>query len=134
MIGIFVPSLIATLLKMIKDGTLKNYWAAPGLAREYVLAIVAGLICGLGADLLFPAGHAIIGELGVPAGLAFFSGMSTVGSTVSGITTGEWKGVSSRALRKLYLAIGFFLTRKPPSLYSFPQKERLLILCSTVIG
>ncbi len=109
MVGVFIPTLIVTLTKMIKSGTLKNYWTGPGLTREYSLAIAAGLIGGLGTDLLFPAGHALIGPLGVPAGLAFFSGMSTIGSTVSGICTGEWKGVSKPIMMKLYTAVGLIV-------------------------
>lgn len=109
MVGVFVPTLIVTFVKMIKNGTLTDYWTGPGLLRPYLLAIAAGLIAGVGNNLLLPAGFAIIGPLGVPAAQALFAGMSTVASSISGICLGEWKGVSAVTLRKLYNAVFLIL-------------------------
>jgi L-rhamnose-H+ transport protein len=104
-LGMFTVNLILTVVKMTKDGTLKNYSSAPGLPREYVLGFVIALLWYLGQGVAYPAGQGVLGPLGVAVGAALFMGMIMVVANIAGIRTGEWKGASSGTMRILYAAI-----------------------------
>ena len=104
-LGMFTVNLVLTIIKMTKDGSIKNYWSAPGLGREYVLGVSIGLLWYLGQGVSYPAGQAILGPLGVAVGAALFMGMIMVVSNIAGIRSGEWTGSSPRTMRLLYAAI-----------------------------
>ncbi|OGO39188.1 MAG: hypothetical protein A2147_09315 [Chloroflexi bacterium RBG_16_57_8] len=104
-LGMFTVNLILTVVKMAKDGTLKNYWSAPGLPREYSLGFVIALLWYLGQGVAYPAGQGVLGPLGVAVGAALFMGMIMVVANIAGIRTGEWKGASRGTIRILYAAI-----------------------------
>lgn len=108
-LGMFTINLILTLIKMAKDGSLKNYWSAPGLGREYLLAISIGLLWYLGQGVSYAAGNTLLGPLGVSVGAALFMGMMMVVSNVAGVRTGEWQGVSSGTMRLLYAGLGILV-------------------------
>lgn len=108
-LGLFTTNLIITVAKMVKDGSLKNYWAAPGLGREYLLAAAIGLLWYLGQGVAYPSGQGILGPLGVAVGAALFMGMIIVVSNVAGVWTGEWKGVSARTMRMLRIAVAILV-------------------------
>ncbi len=104
-LGMFSVNLVLTLAKTIKDGSLKNYWNAAGLAREYLLGMSIGVTWYLGQGVAYPIGQAILGPLGVAVGAALFMGMIMVISNIAGIRTGEWQGVSPRTMRMLRAAL-----------------------------
>jgi len=54
-------------------------------------------------------GYTKLGTLGVSVGAALFMGMIIVCSNVVGIWTGEWKGVSALAKKKLYTGLFVFV-------------------------
>ena len=100
--GMFLVNLILTTAKMVKDKTLCNYWSAGGLGREYLLAVLIGLLWYLGQGVCYTAGHTLLGPLGVAIGAALFMGMMMFVSNIAGIRTGEWDGVDARTRRLLY--------------------------------
>ena len=105
--GMFTTNLLIMLGKMIRDGSLKNYWAARGLGREYALAALIGLVWYLGQGIGYTVGFNLLGPLGVAVGAALFMGTMIVASNIAGVRTGEWKGVKADTTRALY--IGLFL-------------------------
>ncbi len=104
-LGLFTMNLIITGAKMFKDGSVKNYWAAPGLGREYLLAAGIGFLWYLGQGVAYPCGQGILGPLGVAVGAALFMGMIIVVSNLTGLWTGEWKAASARTQRSLHIAV-----------------------------
>jgi L-rhamnose-H+ transport protein len=104
-LGMFTINLILTTTKMLRDKTLKNYWSASGLRREYLLAISIGLLWYVGQGVGYTIGQAVLGPLGVAVGAALFMGTMMVVSNVLGVRTGEWNGVPSGTMRKLYIAL-----------------------------
>jgi len=109
-LGMFTTNFLLTFVKMLKDGTLKNYWSAPGLGREYLLAVAIGIPWYLGQGVGYPAAQAILGPLGVAVGAALFMGSIVIVSAGLGVATGEWQGVPSTTMRKLYIAIFLLVT------------------------
>jgi len=90
---------------MVRDKTLKNYWSASGLRREYLLGASIGLLWYVGQGVGYTIGQAVLGPLGVAVGAALFMGTMMVVSNVLGVRTGEWKGVPGVIMRKLYIAL-----------------------------
>jgi len=107
-LGMFVTNFLLTFVKMLRDGTLKNYWSAPGLGREYLLAVAIGIPWYLGQGVGYTAAQAILGPLGVAVGAALFMGAIVIVSAALGVATGEWRDAPPSTMRKLYTAI-FFL-------------------------
>lgn len=106
-IGMLVINAAITIPKMARDNSLKNYWSGGNLGIEYVLAMFIGLVWFLGQGVAYAVGLTKLGHLGVSVGAALFMGMMIVISNVVGVRTGEWKGVSAKAKRTLY--IGLFM-------------------------
>jgi L-rhamnose-H+ transport protein len=104
-LGMFTINLILTTTKMVRDKTLKNYWSASGLRREYLLGASIGLLWYVGQGVGYTIGQAVLGPLGVAVGAALFMGTMMVVSNVLGVRTGEWKGVPGVIMRKLYIAL-----------------------------
>jgi len=107
--GMFTLNMLLMLIKMIRQGTFKNFWAASGLGREYLLGIAMSLMWYTGQGVAFPAAQAIMGPLGVAVGAALLIGTIMVASNIAGIRTGEWNGVPTKAKRKLYWSIGMMI-------------------------
>src|SRR5437660_1968203 len=105
----FTVNLVLTGAKMISDRTLTNYWSAPQLRREYLLAIGIGVIWYLSQGVGYTTAQAILGPLGVPVGGGLLMGTIIVASNVLGIYTGEWEGVSRKTMRKLYVALSLLV-------------------------
>jgi len=105
MLGMFTVNLLLTVAKMVRERTLRNFWAARGLLREYFLGFTIGLLWYLGQGVCYTAGHTFLGPLGVAVGAALFMGTMMVASNVAGIRTGEWEGVGPSTMRALYSAI-----------------------------
>ena len=104
-LGMFTTNLLMTLWKMVREGTVRNYWSAEGLLREYGLGMAIGLTWYLGQGVAYPVAQALLGPLGVAVGAALFMGMIMVVSTVAGLRTGEWAGTSASTRRKLYSSL-----------------------------
>ncbi|MBZ5565270.1 MAG: hypothetical protein LAP13_22975 [Acidobacteriia bacterium] len=104
-LGMFTINLVLTAAKMVKDKTLRNYWAGSGLGREYLLAALIGILWYVGQGIGYTAGQSILGPLGVAVGAALLMGTIIVVSNILGVRTGEWKGVARATMRKLYMAI-----------------------------
>jgi L-rhamnose-H+ transport protein len=104
-LGMFTVNLILTTAKMVRDKSLKNYWSASGLRREYLLGASIGVLWYVGQGVGYTMGQAVLGPLGVAVGAALFMGTMMVVSNVLGVRTGEWKGVPSATMRKLYVAL-----------------------------
>jgi L-rhamnose-H+ transport protein len=104
-LGMFTINLLLTGIKMIKDHTLVNYWSAPQLKREYLLAVAIGVIWYLSQGVGYTSAQAILGPLGVPVGGGLFMGTIMATSNVLGVYTGEWDGVPRKTMRKLYAAL-----------------------------
>jgi L-rhamnose-H+ transport protein len=104
-LGMFTINLILTTAKMVRDGSLKNYWCAAGLRREYLLGASIGLLWYLGQGVGYTIGQAVLGPLGVAVGAALFMGTMMVVSNVLGVRTGEWDGVPRATMKKLYAAL-----------------------------
>ncbi|MBI2843825.1 MAG: hypothetical protein HYX78_10535 [Armatimonadetes bacterium] len=105
LVGMFTVNMSLMVIKMVKEGTLRNFWAAPGLGKEYLLGVSMSLMWYLGQGVAYPAAQAILGPLGVAVGAALLMGTIMVASNVAGIRTGEWKGSSPQIMRTLYTAI-----------------------------
>jgi L-rhamnose-H+ transport protein len=101
-IGMLVINMAIVLPKMIRDDSLRNYWAAPKLGFEYLLAMFIGLLWFLGQGIAYPVGFIRLGHLGVSVGAALFMGTMIVISNIVGVRTGEWKGVSIITRQMLY--------------------------------
>jgi L-rhamnose-H+ transport protein len=108
-LGMFTINLLLTGVKMIKDDTLTNYWSAPQLRREYLLAVGIGVIWYLSQGVGYTTAQAMLGPLGVPVGGGLFMGTIMAASNVLGVYTGEWKGVPRKTMRKLYIALGLLI-------------------------
>ena len=104
-LGMFTINLILTTTKMVRDKSLKNYWSASGLRREYLLGASIGILWYVGQGVGYTMGQAVLGPLGVAVGAALFMGTMMVVSNVLGVRTGEWKGVPGATMRKLYIAL-----------------------------
>ncbi len=103
--GMFIVNAVMSVAKMIKDDSLKNFWSGEGLAREYFLAVLIGILWYLGQGVCYTAGHTMLGPLGVAVGAALFMGTMMVASNISGVRTGEWKGVSGTTMAILYTGL-----------------------------
>jgi L-rhamnose-H+ transport protein len=108
-LGMFTINVFLTVSKMIKEHNLKNYWSAKGLSREYILACLIALLWYVGQGICYVAGHTMLGSLGVAVGAALFMGSIMLTSNISGIKTGEWKGVSRRTMKLLYAGLIFLI-------------------------
>jgi len=104
-LGMFTINLILTTTKMVRDKSLKNYWSASGLRREYLLGASIGVLWYVGQGVGYTIGQAVLGPLGVAVGAALFMGTMMVVSNVLGVRTGEWKGVPCVTMRKLHMAL-----------------------------
>jgi len=103
--GMFTINLAYCLLKMTKDGTLKNYWRGSRLGLEYILALSIGIFWFLGQGVCYTTGFTMLGSLGVPVGAALFMGAMIVVSNLLGLKTGEWAQASPKILRLMYVGI-----------------------------
>jgi L-rhamnose-H+ transport protein len=108
-LGLFTVNIALMGTKMVKEKTVSNFWAAPGLGREYLLGISMSLLWYLGQGVAYPAAQAILGPLGVAVGAALLMGTIMVASNVTGIRTGEWKGSSAQTMQILYTAIAILV-------------------------
>jgi L-rhamnose-H+ transport protein len=104
-LGMFTINVLLTGAKMIKDGSMRNYWSAPNLTREYSLALAIGIIWYLSQGIGYTAAQAILGPLGVPVGGGLFMGTIIISSNLFGLYTGEWNGVPANTMRKLHVAL-----------------------------
>jgi len=103
--GMFAVTLIYCLFKMTKEGTLVNYWKPDGLRREYVLAIVLGVLWFLGQGICYATGFTMLGKLGVSVGAAVFMSSAIAFSNLLGLRTGEWKGAPLSTVKILYSGV-----------------------------
>jgi L-rhamnose-H+ transport protein len=108
-LGMFTINLFITGGRMIKDNTLRNYWSAPELGREYSLAVGIGVVWYLSQGVGYTAAQAMLGPLGVPVGGGLFMGTIIASSNLLGIYTGEWKGCAPGTMRKSYVALGLLI-------------------------
>ena len=109
-IGNFILIFAYCIFKMVKDGTLKNYFTAgPDLKREYLLAISIGILWYLGQGVMYLAGFQELGVLGVPVGAALFMASTIVTSNVTGFLTKEWENAPRRILVLMCGSVAFLL-------------------------
>ncbi len=109
MIGMLVMNLFLGVPKMVKQGTLRNYWSGSGLVREYLLCLGIALPWFVGQGVFYAMGKTQLGPLGVSIGAALFMGTMIVISNVVGVGMGEWKGVSAKTTRTLYWGLIFLV-------------------------
>lgn len=90
--GGFLINLGYSLYLMIRNNSLKTYWAK-GAGRCYFAVLLTALLwfAALG---LYGQGAAIMGELGPVIGWTMFLALALIVSTFWGIISGEWKGVN----------------------------------------
>jgi L-rhamnose-H+ transport protein len=105
--GMFTINLVYCVLKMNRDGTLKNYWTVHRLGVEYLLAFSIGSLWFLGQGVCYTVGFTELGKLGVPVGAAVFMGAMIMASNLVGIGTGEWTMANPKIMRLLYIGIIF---------------------------
>ena len=93
---------------MIKNGSWRNYFA-PGTLRDLLIASSMGVVhflaqipYGIGAFYLDKAGRA---ELGTTVGWGVNIGMALIVAASIGFATGEWTGISRRAVNLLLAGI-----------------------------
>ena len=98
---------------MLRSGAWRNYFA-PGTMRDLVIACSMGAVhflaqipYGVGAYYLDKAGKA---ELGTTVGWGVNIGMALIVATSIGFATGEWTGVSRKAVNYLLAGIAVLLT------------------------
>ncbi len=108
-LGMFTINFVLTVPKMIKDGSLQNFWSAPGRTREYLLGASIGVLWYLGQGVGYTAGQATLGPLGVAVGAALFMGTMMIVSNLLGVRTGEWAGVPRQTMRKVYIALALLV-------------------------
>jgi len=104
-LGMFTINVLLTGAKIIKDGSIGNYWSSPNLTREYSLALGIGVIWYLSQGIGYTAAQAMLGPLGVPVGGGLFMGTIIISSNLLGLYTGEWKHVPASTTRKLHVAL-----------------------------
>jgi L-rhamnose-H+ transport protein len=97
---------------MIRNGTWRNYFA-PGTLRDFLIASAMGAVhfvaqipYGIGAYFLDKAGQA---ELGTTVGWGMNIGMALIVAASIGFATGEWKGISRRAVNLLLAGIAILI-------------------------
>jgi len=103
--GMFAVTLVYCVAKMAREGTLRNYWSATSIRREYVLAIAIGVIWFLGQGICYTTGFTMLGKLGVPVGAAIFMSAAIAVSNLLGLRTGEWKAADRSTVKLLYSGI-----------------------------
>jgi hypothetical protein len=109
-VGAFALNLIYLIGKMLKDGTLGNYFRIlPGLGREYMLALSIGVLWYVGQGILYLAGFQKLGSLGVPVGAALFMTSVIVTSNVTGLRTKEWDDVPDGIRAVMYRAVALLV-------------------------
>jgi len=89
--GGFIINLGYALYLMIKNHSVKTYWAK-GAGKGYI-AVVTTAVLWFAALGLYGQGAAIMGELGPVIGWTMFLTLALIVSTVLGIISGEWKGL-----------------------------------------
>jgi L-rhamnose-H+ transport protein len=97
---------------MIRNGAWRNYFA-PGTLRDFLIASGMGIVhfmaqipYGIGAYYLDKAGRA---DLGTTVGWGANIGMALIVAASIGFATGEWAGVSRRAVRSLQAGIAVLI-------------------------
>jgi hypothetical protein len=93
---------------MLKNGAWRNYFA-PGTMRDFLIASSMGVVhflaqipYGIGAYYLDRAGRA---ELGTTVGWGVNIGMALIVAASIGFATGEWTGISRRAVNMIVAGI-----------------------------
>jgi len=107
--GMFTLNMLLMLIKMIRQGTFKNFWAASGLGREYLLGIAMSLMWYTGQGVAFPAAQAIMGTSGRSCRRRAANRDDHGCFEHRRYSTGEWNGVPTKAKRKLYWSIGMMI-------------------------
>lgn len=89
--------------RMIRMGTWRNY-LAPQSGRDFMIASSMGIVHFL-AQIPYGIGAYYLGALGTSVGWGANIGMALIVATSIGFMTGEWRGVSRRAVSHILTGI-----------------------------
>jgi len=95
---------LTTGIRMLRNGTWRNYFG-PGSMRDFTLASSMGVVHFM-AQIPYGVGAYYLGKLGTTVGWGANIGMALIVAATLGFITGEWKGVSRKALNPLLIGIG----------------------------
>jgi len=101
--GGITAMLLTTGIRMLRNGTWRNYFG-PGSRRDFALASSMGIVHFM-AQIPYGVGAYYLGRLGTTVGWGANIGMALVVAATLGFITGEWKGVSRKALNPLLIGI-----------------------------
>lgn len=85
-----------------KNGSWKNYKI--GSRSGILLAIVSGLIWYF-SIMFYGMGGSSMGEMGASVGWATMQSLGIVAGNLAGVVTGEWKNISSNAIKPMVLGL-----------------------------
>jgi L-rhamnose-H+ transport protein len=102
-----IPNLVYCLLLMRRNNTA-NLILSPSATRSWGLSILMGLLWG-GSIFLYGAATPRLGDLGPSIGWPLSLAVGLLVANLMGALLGEWRGVSSNAIRKMNLGVSTLL-------------------------
>lgn len=99
--------LLTTGIRMYRNGTWRNYFG-PGASRDFCLAAGMGIVHFM-AQIPYGVGAYYLGKLGTSVGFGANIGMALIVAASLGFLTGEWKGVSRKAVSLILAGIGVIM-------------------------
>ena len=91
----------------IRNGTWRRNFTS-GAGHDWWMALLMGTVWFL-AMIPYGMGAYYLGRLGTSVGWAISIASSLVVANIFGFATGEWKGASRTAIRRLYLGLGILI-------------------------
>jgi L-rhamnose-H+ transport protein len=102
-----IPNLVYCLLLMRRNNTAKLIFS-PSSIRSWGLSISMGLLWG-GSIFLYGAATPRLGDLGPSIGWPLSLAVGLLVANLMGALLGEWRGVSSTAIRRMNLGVSTLL-------------------------
>jgi L-rhamnose-H+ transport protein len=102
----YIPNLFYTVYLMVRNGTGRQFGAAP--AREGLLAFATALLW-LGGTLGYGSGATAMGTYGTSIGYAIYVTILLLWSTTLGILTGEWNKARPATVTRMKIGVGVIL-------------------------
>jgi L-rhamnose-H+ transport protein len=107
-IGGFIVNTIYCLFLFKRNKSFNNYFK-PGRTKNLILGISMSGFFIIGMVLYTIALTIYIKDIGVVIGWPLFMAATIMAANILGLMSGEWKGVSRKAIIKLFSGIGFLI-------------------------
>jgi L-rhamnose-H+ transport protein len=105
LLGAALPNVLYPAWLMTRNRSWNVLWAHPG---DVGLSAIYGLLF-FAPSALLGKGMLMLGPLGASVGWGIVQGTLILGGQILGFLSGEWRGVSGRPRRQIYLAIGLLI-------------------------